>query len=176
MVFEYKKGARIKCDAQTAGEFCQMLERNGGLTARRLVEESRPKDAPLHKDFEWNNKKAAQLYRESQGRHIISHIVVKTEEVKSAKALNVKVLQTEFEPKNAERACGGYDTVRAFFPCGDPLKYESVGVVISDDKKRTNLLSMSIRDFKAYQAKYSMLLELSKVFDAFEELNIESNY
>ena len=55
MVYKWKDAARIKSDAQTAGEICEKLEKNGGLTAKRLVDESRPEDAPLHKEFEWND-------------------------------------------------------------------------------------------------------------------------
>ena len=51
MVYKKKDGARLKTDAQTVGEICEKLERNGGLTAKRLVDESRPEDAPLHKEF-----------------------------------------------------------------------------------------------------------------------------
>jgi hypothetical protein len=63
MVYKWKDAARLKTDAQTAGEICEKLEKNGGLTAKRLADESRPEDAPLHKEFEWNDATAAEAYR-----------------------------------------------------------------------------------------------------------------
>ena len=52
--YTWLAGSRHKVDAEVAGRVCEELERNGGLTAERLVEASRPEDAPLHKEFEWD--------------------------------------------------------------------------------------------------------------------------
>ena len=56
MVYKWKPTARIsKIDPQKAGELMKNLADNDGLTARNLVEVSRPKDALLHSVFEWDN-------------------------------------------------------------------------------------------------------------------------
>ena len=46
MVYKWKDAARLKTDAQTAGEVCEKLERNGGLSGtmqrrQRLIEKNR---------------------------------------------------------------------------------------------------------------------------------------
>ena len=59
MVYQWKEGARISFPAQIAGRVCAALEEQNALTAQRLVDESRPEDAPLHAAFEWNDTIAA---------------------------------------------------------------------------------------------------------------------
>lgn len=66
MVYEWKEAAQIKADAQKAGEMLENLEKTVGLTPKNLVEASRDESAPLHNEFEWNDTKAAEKYRETQ--------------------------------------------------------------------------------------------------------------
>lgn len=148
MVYKWKDAARIKSDAQTAGEICERLERNGGLTAKRLVDESRPEDAPLHKEFEWNDATAAEAYREEQARYIIRSLIVQPEETKN-------------------------EVVRAFFPMAEQKVFESLPVILSDAKKTSALLDMALRELKAFELKYSTLSQLAPVFEAIKEVRKE---
>ena len=79
MIYQWKSASRIKTNAQTAGEICENLERTVGLTAKNLLEVSRPEDAPLHNEFEWNDSVAAEKYRENQARYIIRMLCVAPE-------------------------------------------------------------------------------------------------
>ena len=148
MVYKLKDGARLKTDAQTAGEICEKLERNGGLTAKRLVDESRPEDAPLHKEFEWDDATAAEAYREEQARYIIRSIVIQPEPRKN-------------------------DVVRAFFPVAEQKVFASLPVILSDAKKTNALLDMALRELKAFELKYSTLSQLAPVFEAIK--NVKKN-
>ena len=148
MVYKWKDAARIKTDAQTAGEICEKLERNGGLTAKRLVDESRPEDAPLHKEFEWNDATAAEAYREEQARYIIRSLIVQPEETKN-------------------------EVVRAFFPMAEQKVFESLPVILSDAKKTSALLDMALRELKSFELKYSTLSQLAPVFEAIKEVRKE---
>ena len=145
MVYKWKDAARIKTDAQTAGEICERLERNGGLTAKRLVDESRPEDAPLHKEFEWDDPTAAEAYREEQARYIIRSLLVQQEETKN-------------------------EVVRAFFPMAEQKVFESLPVILSDAKKTNALLDMALRELKAFELKYYTLSQLSPVFEAIKAI------
>ena len=49
----------------------------GGVQPSRLVDVSRPKNAPLHDAFEWDDKKAAEEHRLSQARRIIRITTIK---------------------------------------------------------------------------------------------------
>ena len=79
--YSWRDGARIKLDAETAGaELDRIAQERGGLTPATVVEEARPKDAPLHNAFEWRDKKAGEKYREWQARHMIRSIRVRFDE------------------------------------------------------------------------------------------------
>ena len=79
MVYQWKEGARISFPAQIAGRVCAALEEQNALTAQRLVDESRPEDAPLHAAFEWNDTIAAEEWRKHTARHIINSLVIREE-------------------------------------------------------------------------------------------------
>lgn len=145
MVYEWKSAARIKTDAQTAGEFCEKLEKEGGLTAKRLVDASRDENAPLHREFEWRDDVAAEMYREIQARHIINCLVIRNEEKPS-------------------------ESVRAFFALPSTDNYQNIQVIFSDAEKKTALLDLALKELKAFQTKYSTLSQLQLVFDAISEV------
>ena len=64
MVYKWDKGSRFSVSAQVAGEVCEELEKKGELTAKNLVDVSRPEDAPLHKCFNWNDEEAMWFLQE----------------------------------------------------------------------------------------------------------------
>ena len=52
MTYKWKPNSRIGINAETAGAVMDGLEQRGALTAKNLVDESRPAEAPLHDEFE----------------------------------------------------------------------------------------------------------------------------
>lgn len=52
----------------------RLYDDNGGLTAPMVVESARPKDAPLHGYFEWDDKAAAEEFRLEQARSMIRRV------------------------------------------------------------------------------------------------------
>lgn len=142
MVYEWKSGSRIRADAQTAGEICQRLEREGRLSARDLLDESRPEDAPLHGEFEWNDGKAAENWREHQARHIIGSILV---------------IPEKSEP------------VRGFFKiesCGN--QYESIQTILASADKTKDLFAEALKELRQIEGKYKAIERLSGVWEAIE--------
>ena len=75
MTYKWKPSSRIGINAETAGAVMDSLEQRGALTAKNLLDESRPAEAPLHNEFEWDDIKAAEEYRLQQARHIINCLV-----------------------------------------------------------------------------------------------------
>lgn len=142
MVYQWNKAARIRADAQKAGEVCEMLEQTVGLTAKNLLEASRPEDAPLHSEFEWDDAIAAEAYREEQARYIIRSLCVKPTEEKN-------------EP------------IRAFFNVSQ-VKYENIATIVSDSEKKASLLSAALKELQAFRKKYHNLEKLSPVFRAID--------
>ena len=133
-----------KVDADIAGRVCERLEEEGNLNAKTLVEVSRPEDAPLHPEFEWDDAAAAERWREQQARCIINHLTVVIDEK---------------EP------------VRKFFNItASEANYTSIDVILQSTDSKDKLLQMALRELEAFKRKYSQLEELSRVFNAIDTL------
>lgn len=143
MVYQWKKASYIKADANVAGQMCEQLEQTVGLTAKSLLDANRPKEAPLHGEFEWDDSKAAEQYREQQARHIINCLCVKPE-------------RSDQEP------------VRAFFTISQP-SYESISVILQSAEKHSSLLDLALKELNAFKAKYNTLTQLEPVFEAIDK-------
>lgn len=140
MVYKWASGAIHKVSAQVAGEVCAELEERGELSAENLVEISRPEDAPLHDEFEWDDSIAAEKYRNAQAGAVIRHLTVSVESKAPTRAyFHIEVKQ----------------------PC-----YESVHAIIQNEDKYAALLKQALRELEAFQRKYNTLTELKPVFDA----------
>lgn len=151
MVYKYAPGSRIKTDPNITGRMCEELERSeAGLTAQTLLDANRPKSAPLHNEFEWDNKKAAEAYRLDQARYILRSLIIVPDEEK---------------PK---------ETVRAVFTVQDS-KYESIDVILKNDEKRSALFTIALRELKAIERKYSTISELAPVWFALDTVERSNN-
>lgn len=137
-----------KLDPNIAGAVCEELEKTGEVTPKRLLDASRPEDAPLHGEFEWDDSIAAEKYRTGQARHIITNLKITTTEAGSTKAY----VSLEHSPYKESKG------------------YESILKVMSDEDKRKQLLNNARYDMKMFKAKYQSLKELAKVFDAMNEV------
>lgn len=145
MTYKWKDGFRANVKAEVAGAVCSDLERRGELTAENLVNVSRPVDAPLHKFFEWNDPKAAELYRNQQARTLIRSIEVYTDESKTQARtvfFNIKCMGNT------------YETVKTIFSVPD---------------KKAALLAQAKKEMMSFRDKYNELNELAKVMAAIEE-------
>lgn len=145
MVYQWNPASRIKTDANVAGKVFEELESTVGLTAKTLLDASRSEDAPLHNEFEWDDAKAAESYRETQASYIIRSLCVAAQDEIS-------------EP------------VRAVFSVNGG-GYESVTVIMQDVDKRSALLDMALKELRSFERKYKILEELSEVFSAIDRLS-----
>lgn len=147
MIYQWKSGARIKGNAQIAGEMCNQLESEGRLNAQTLVDVNRPEDAPLHNSFEWNDSIAGEEWRKHQARNIIHSLVVMPEN---------KSVET-----------------RVFFKLSSvQSNYDSIHTIIQNEDKNVQLLRDAENELKAFQAKYRGIKELKSVvqmIDAYME-------
>ena len=149
MVYKFKSGSYIKADPQLAGAVLERLEAENNLTAKALVDESRPEDAPLHNEFEWNDSAAAEKYREQQARHIIH---------------SIEIVREESEP------------VRAFFNIErkDP-QYRHIEAIMRKADDRQALIRNALNEFMAVKRKYEQLSELAAIFDAIDQAKEANN-
>ena len=144
MTYKWKEGAQHKVSAQIAGEVCAELEERGELNAQNLVNVSRPEDAPLHDEFEWDDDVAAELYRKTQAGSIIRHLAVNTETKAPVRAFfNLEIRSNQFE---------------------------SIQAIIREEDKYSKLLKQALNELEAFQRKYQILTELQEIFDAITDV------
>ena len=149
MVYQWKSGARIKGNAQEAGELFEQLSATPeGLTAKTLLEANKPEEAPLHSDYEWDDTVAAEEWRLHQSRHFLNSIAIVTQ------------ISEEEEP----------ELVRAFHIVTEAHKYEPIEAIIKEPTKYEALLSNALAELTAFQNKYSTLKELTPIFRAIMEV------
>lgn len=140
MVYQWKSGSQHRSDPQIAGEMCKKLEEQGRLTAKDLLDENRPKDAPLHNEFEWNDGKAAESWREHQARNIINSLIIVPEMSEPIRCF--------FKVERAEST------------------YRSVSAIIQNEDTAQKLFEMAKRELDAIQKKYNSIHRLKPVWDA----------
>lgn len=148
--YVWKTKGLFKTDANKAGQVFEELENTIGLTAENIVEVSREEDAPLHNEFEWNDTAAADKWRMEQARRMIGN-------------LSIVVAETEEEE---------IVPVRAFFST-ELHHYENIKTIMTDVSKKLTLMQKAVRELQAFKKKYAMLSELSKLFDAIDEVTKE---
>lgn len=154
--YTWRRGSRFKAAAQVAGEICEALERDMGLTPQNLVEVSTPESAPLHDEFEWDNQKAASLYRETQGRHLIASLVVVTPEPQVEDA-QIRA----FHNVTITRQDSGGET--------DRREYRSLGAILSTPSLEDQLLTNARRDARIFRDKYRRLSAAAPVISAMNQ-------
>ena len=153
VIYSAKEGFRINRKyVQPAGELMAKLESEGRLTAKELVNESRPEDAPLHGYFEWDDAVAAELYRERQGRNIIEAIVeVKEPAEERGEPQYVKVFY-------ATEQGGG--------------NYYHIETIVQEEDKAEKLFQMALRELRQMQRRYEIIKDrLAPVYEAIDSLS-----
>ncbi len=139
MVYKWKMPGLYDIPAQAAGEeLDRIYEEKGELQARDVVNESRPETAPLHSLFEWNDPKAAELYRQQQARNIISCIVTVQDSEKS-----------------------GPTQVRAFVHVAE--SYRPTQVVVSKKDLREELVRTALKDAETFQRRLETFSSLRPI-------------
>lgn len=143
-VYKYASNGRgRKVAPQVAGEEIERISAMGELTPKAVVDASRPEEAPLHPEFEWNDGIAAECWREEQARMLIRDIKV--------------TIEVTDEPKE----------VRAYMAVERPSKvYQPTIKVLSDEELRSKALELAMRELHSFMNKYENLQELAGVIKA----------
>lgn len=142
-----------KTDANVAGaEFERIYEKYDGLYPKDIVNESRPVDAVLHDEFEWNDFEAAEKYRREQAKKMIHCLKIVTEPEKPITR-------------------GFYTLTTAV---GKENKYEPIMVIMESEGKKERLFRMALQELKAFRKKYDIIGELTGLMEMIDAL-IEDN-
>lgn len=151
MVYKYSWGMkRYPVKAQAAGEYLhEMSEKEGGVTAARVLEVSRAEDALLHPCFEWDDTKAAEAHRLYQARKMIGHLVCTV---------------VKEDPKEEPQKI-----TRAFVSVSPEAKqgvFKPVAEALSDEAEREIVLANARTDAIRFAEKYQALSEFAEVIAA----------
>lgn len=156
MVYEWTDGSRASSGiaAQAAGEILETISKaNGGvIQPPDVVNAAKPKSSPIHNAFEWNDSIAAEQFRLQQARALINSISVV-----------VKI--------------GNADTVptRAFVNMRHTEQgqgYVTIKDGLTKPEYRDQVLAEALTEIKSWQARYKQLSELSRIFEAIEEIEL----
>ena len=149
MVYQWKPEARVKVDAQIAGEELERIRvrNNGRLDSRGVLEASRPSDAPLHGEFEWDDAAAAEQYRVQQAGYLIRMIAVEVDQAERSEPMRAFVSVV----READRS------------------YTSIQHALSDTELRAQVLSQAWSELEAWRKRHAELIELAKVFAVIDQ-------
>lgn len=149
MIYKWKESGGLKADAQIVGDELERIRvhNNGRLEPKSVVEESRPKSAPLHSLFEWNDKRAADSWRREQASYIIRHIEVVLDDT------------------------GQRPPIRAFVSVQreEDRSYTSIQHALSEDELRAQVVAQAWSELEAFRKKYAELVEFARLFALIEQ-------
>ncbi len=151
-----------KVPAQVAGtEITRISEKyGGGVTPQAVVDESKPRDAPLHPVFEWRDEVAANEHRKDQASRTIRSIrvvVVEDERIVSKPAF-VSVTVVDEDEDNA----GHYKKRR----------YEPADEAMADQDKSKQVLADALAMLRGIQKRYRDLSALAPVWAALDAVDV----
>lgn len=153
-IYQWKKGARLRGDAQIVGE---ELESVGGedflnLTRPGVVAAARDAGSPLHSYFDWDDGLAAEKYRLEQAGYLM-------------RGIETVLVPVELESSESSKL----QAARAFLVMEDPIPhYEPIAVVMSDAEKRTKIVKRALGELEDWQKRYEVYEELAGMFAAIE--------
>jgi hypothetical protein len=158
---KWKNGARYKCTATSAYRFFERIrdENNGNLDLDDAVHKSKPKDAPLHNDLEWNDGICGQRYRLDQMRKMVSEINVIRQDMSvptmayESTTVDVVSSDTSGEPVEPQR--------RSVFRRTEDI--------LADPVARAELLGQAVRDAISFRRRYAALSELATLIEVIDE-------
>jgi len=94
MEYAWKEGVRFKTDPNVAGTvLAGIRDKFGELTPELVLKEASKKSSKLHSDFQWDDKRAATLYRLDTARRLIRHLRVVSDGERTDEPVYVHVTQ-----------------------------------------------------------------------------------
>jgi hypothetical protein len=131
-------GRAKRADPQMIGEALETirLENGGELHPQAVVADARDAKSPLHRYFEWDDRKAAEAHRVDQARALIRSVRV--------------IEDNDPKPRPA------FLSIRS----DDGFGYHAIRDVLSSRNLRERLLAQAERDLDAWTTRYRELREI----------------
>jgi hypothetical protein len=153
MTYQWRSSIFKRFDPQIVGEYLEKVKAKSKLTPRSVVEAARSKSSPIHGCFEWDDRKASDLYRLVQARAILGSIEV-TVQVSKQKTPTV---------------------TRAFVHVSgdavdDGAEYIGIRTAMANPRIRKQVLADALGELVSWRTRYEHLKELARVFSAIDEV------
>jgi hypothetical protein len=145
----------VKTDAATIYSAVEASKEDGNISLERLVEQAKPKDAPLHKEFTWGDKAAAAKWRLQEARYLVRSIEIVHEKSPPTRAWENVTVTVEQDPE-----------IEA--PPQVQRVFRSVEEIMADPVQRDELLAQALRDAAAWRKRYAGLQELAQIHMAID--------
>lgn len=151
--YVWQKGSRLTdklASAQVVGVWLERLEQeNGGrLTTRVVVDAARPTVSPLHPLFEWDDLRAAELYREDQARYVLSCI---------------RIVEPSTDPSDAPRTIHAYVSLVEDIDGEKQRAYVPVARVFSDVALLQQAIERAAAELRAFENRYAEFDAIARV-------------
>ena len=160
--FSWRKGYSYRISADTVGSVLETIEqRDGEVTSKAFLEESRPEGSATHSMFEWDDSVAAELYRLRQAAQIINQLevqVVCEESPVEEQRVEIVPAYVNTEPKTSPMVSA---------------RFQNVYAAMEDEESRRIVLANAMRELKAFKRKYATISTFAKLFAVIEDLDKE---
>lgn len=148
----YRWKYHLQVDPNTVGREFEAIEKESGqLTRASVVDRARPKDAPLHALFQWDDTIAAEEYRKDQAGKLIQNLVI---------------VQPREEPEKPPIV------YRAFVNSNENVQQDGTYInlhrAVSSPETLSILLSNAKRELRSFREKYDLLSELAPIMSAID--------
>lgn len=151
--YSWGSGVKYSVPADVVGHTLEGIEeRDGKVTKKAFLEESRPEDAPTHSMFEWNDAIAAEKYRMVQSGKIINNLVVTVHSEEREEPITAKAL-VNVEPEENKHA-----------------SFISITTAMSSADTAEIVLKHALAELETFENKYRSLKELADVFAAIDKV------
>lgn len=130
-----------KADAQKCFE--EMGDKD--ITPEKVLDIARDENTELHKCFEWDDGIAAEKYRLSQARQLITFLIIRDD-----------------EPNN--------EPIRVFQISSEKQTYQPITIFMENESEYKTLLKRAKTELVNIRNRYKQLSELEEVFTAIDSL------
>lgn len=148
--YVWARHSQVPIDAAVAGRELEKLARKGEVTAGAVLRAASRTSSPLHPAFEWDDQKAGELYRLEQARYMVR---------------SIRVVENE-----------GGEPERVFYHVRTEKVdgYVTKVTLMNDEDLRRAALDEAMKMLIAARARYRELDELSSVWTAIDQLDLQT--
>ena len=138
-------------DAEIVGARLTVLADGKAVSAKRILDDARPQDSPLHRFFEWDNAKAAEAYRLNQARQL-------------ARSITVTIIRDRREEQSRAFHAVRFEGARG---------YISSAVVFSRGDLAAQVVGRAAEELQGWINRYRSYTALAKAIETVNEAIVE---